>query len=138
MIPFDRPLSSTDLNYLSKKILKIPNYRGAFSKDKLPKKIWEGAESGIINLEDYDAGGGSHWCAYATRPNEHRPCYFDSFGDLAPPNSLKDYLGPGIMYNVKRVQNFDQVTCGHLCLYFLYRLGETGNYARTLDEFISY
>ena len=88
LIPFDRPLSSTDLNYLSRKILKIPNYRGAFSKDKLSKKIWAKGECGIINLEDYEAGGGTHWSAYATRPGDHGPCYFDSFRDLPPPTSL--------------------------------------------------
>jgi len=113
-------------------VLKIPKYRGVFSKDKLPEKIWSKGECGIVNLEDFDAGDGTHWVAYSTEP----PSYFDSFGDLPPPLSLKKYLGPGIVYNVNRVQNYDQVTCGHLCLYFLFTLSRTGSYERTIDDLL--
>lgn len=75
-------------------------------------------ESVIINL-DRIQGEGTHWVAYKKIGNKVR--YFDSFGNLRPPEELISYLGPGvnIKYNTERHQSFDSVLCGHLCLKFL-------------------
>lgn len=75
-------------------------------------------ESAIVNL-DNDFGPGTHWIAYKKR-GKH-VIYFDSFGDLRPPNELIKYFGKNvnIKYNKDRVQDFNTEVCGHLCLKFL-------------------
>lgn len=86
-------------------------------RDSLPKKIKE-RECGVLNL-DSNSGNGTHWCAYY---KIYTDCfYFDSFGNLPPPNELIDYLGSDckIFYNYKQYQEFNTVICGHLCLLFL-------------------
>lgn len=48
--------------------------------------------------------------------------YFDSFGNLQPPQELVKYFGGGsIKYNHNRLQKWDTYNCGHLCLQFLAR-----------------
>lgn len=84
-------------------------------------------ESAIVNLDDKD-GNGTHWVAYLKRGN--KILYFDSFGDLGPPQELVKYFGgketmtTTILYNTKRFQDFDSHTCGHLCLRFLLSNGD--------------
>lgn len=112
----NKPLTNFDLESAARK-LKIPNFRGTFSRDSLPEKPRR-KESGILNL-DNRLGGGSHWVAWYK--NNKQKCYFDSFG-LHPPMELVKYLGPGVEYNTERVQRPDTVICGHLCLYWLKEL----------------
>lgn len=99
------------------KELNIPNFRGVFMRDALPKKTRR-YESAIVNL-DSKYGEGTHWVCYRKRGN--RVEYFDSFGNLRPPMELLQYLGSGVTinYNYERKQGFDTVVCGHLCLKFL-------------------
>lgn len=74
-------------------------------------------ETGVINL-DNQQGDGTHWCAYAKKGN--LCLYFDSFGDLRPPSEFLKYMhGVCIEYNYDRLQKFDSVNCGHLCMDFL-------------------
>lgn len=74
-------------------------------------------ETAIVNL-DSSAGEGTHWVCY--RKDGMTVHYFDSFGNLKPPGELVLYFsGCKIYYNYRRVQNFDSVNCGHLCLKFL-------------------
>ena len=54
---------------------------GVYSKDKLPEKRYIG--SYYVNLEDHNAGGGSHWVFMRIFPNK-KAIYMDSFGVLAP------------------------------------------------------
>lgn len=94
-------------------------------RDNLPKKPHY-YETGIINL-DSQQGEGTHWCAYAKKGDY---ClYFDSFGDLRPPREFIDYINDSastkqqrnmrVEYNYNRLQKFNTVNCGHLCLAFL-------------------
>ena len=85
-----------------------------FYKDISKKK-----ECGILNLDD-TTGLGTHWVAWYKNGTEKK--YFDSYG-LQPPNELVDYLHSPILYDTERVQPYDQVFCGHLCLYVLKQLG---------------
>lgn len=98
---------------------KIPNFRGVFPRDALPKRIRK-KESGIINLDD-DLGAGTHWVAY--KKNDNIVSYFDSFGNLLPPKEAVKYFtsaGPTkILYNHERYQEYNQYNCGHLCIKFL-------------------
>lgn len=86
-------------------------------RNGLPKKMWKN-ETGIVNLDDI-SGPGTHWVCYKRLIDTIY--YFDSFGNLPPPEELKKYFGkvPHIMYNHDQRQDNDTSICGHLCLEFL-------------------
>jgi len=84
-----------------------------------------------VNLQDFEAGGGTHWVCYSTLNGE--TCYFDSYGDLTPPHALVTYLPPPIRFNFDSVQHYDQVHCGHLCLFVLWCLSAGISYTHVLD-----
>lgn len=86
-------------------------------KDKLPKNIWRN-ETGIVNLDD-TSGEGTHWVCYKKLLNT--VYYFDSFGNLPPPQELLFYFIPAknILYNSVTWQEKNTNICGHLCLDFL-------------------
>lgn len=116
MLP-NRPLTDKDLNYYAKK-LNVPNFKGVFMRDTLPKTPPKLNESAILNL-DVESNEGTHWVAYKKRGrNVH---YFDSFGSLKPPKELIKYLGGKcrIIYNNNAYQTYEETNCGHLCLKFL-------------------
>lgn len=114
MLP-KRPLNELDLHNHAK---NLPYFRGVFMRDNLPKKPWQ-KECGIVNL-DLSSGPGTHWVAYYKNNNEIE--YFDSFGNLRPPEEIVNYLGYNIRYNYIKYQNYDTVICGHLCLEFLFKI----------------
>ena len=98
-------------------MLKIPNFRGVFMRNALPRTGPRYSESAIVNLDDVD-GRGTHWVAYRKQGDD--VVYFDSFGDLRPPLDLILYLGVDeVRYNHQRYQDFNTYVCGHLCLKFL-------------------
>ena len=113
----NKPLSNIELLEAARK-LKIPNFRGVSLRDALPTTPKK-KECGILNLDD-TTGSGTHWVVWYKNGTEKK--YFDSYG-LQPPNELVDYLHSPILYNTERVQPYDQVFCGHLCLYVLKQLG---------------
>ena len=118
MLP-NKPLSNLELLEAARK-LKIPNFRGVSLRDALPTTPKK-KECGILNLDD-TTGSGTHWVAWYKNGTEKK--YFDSYGlQVQPPNELVDYPAPPILYNTERVQPYDQVFCGHLCLYVLKQLG---------------
>lgn len=95
----------------------IPHFRGVFMRDALPKRPRK-IECGIVNLDSSD-GTGTHWVAYYKNNNQKE--YFDSFGNLPPPQEIIHYLGnTNLRYNYEQLQNFNTYNCGHLCLKFLY------------------
>lgn len=117
IVPVDRALSNIDiLKYV--KQFKIPNFRGVFMRDTLPKKPRK-IECLILNHDNAQSTG-THWTAVA-KINDVA-WYFDSFGRLLPPLELKTYLGNTvhILYNYNRYQKFQSYICGHLCLEFLH------------------
>lgn len=88
-------------------------------RDSLPNtKPWKN-ECMVLN-HDSLKNSGTHWTCFVKCGKN--VCYFDSFGKLAPPLELVEYLGSdcNITYNSEQFQNFDTVVCGHLCLKFLY------------------
>ena len=119
MLP-NKPLSNLELLEAARK-LRIPNFRGVNLRDTLPKRP-KRKECGILNLDD-TTGSGTHWVAWYKNGDEKK--YFDSYG-LQPPNELVAYLRSPILYNTEQIQPYDQVFCGHLCLYVLKQLGEGG------------
>lgn len=104
---------------LLKYTYKIPNFRGIYMRNKLPKRPLKN-ESAIINLDNFD-GSGTHWVAF--RKNGNSVLYYDSFGKLPPPLELIKYFGNNvkIKYNYNTDQSYDSFKCGHLCLKFLYK-----------------
>lgn len=85
-------------------------------RDTLPKKP-KMNEVGIINLDDFH-GNGTHWVAYGKTKSVCE--YFDSFGDLKPPQEFIKYMRDSpITYNYSKLQKFNSVRCGHLCLEFI-------------------
>lgn len=114
MPPKNQPLNE---NHILQYARKWSHFRGVFARDEMPERCNEN-ESGVINL-DSKQGAGTHWVAYFKIANA--AFYFDSFGDLRPPNELIDYLGgeTRIYYNYTKDQDYNTVNCGHLCLKFL-------------------
>ena len=110
----NKPLSNIELIDAAHE-LKIPNFRGVFLRDTLPKKPKSNMECGILNLDD-SSGTGTHWVGWYKCRNQKY--YFDSYG-LQPPQEILKYLRSPILYNTEQVQQADQVFCGHLCLYVL-------------------
>jgi hypothetical protein len=90
-------------------------------RNELPDRIRKN-ESAVVNLDD-TSGPGTHWVAYKKRGSQ--VSYFDSYGDLRPPNELEEYLcatpGTTITYNTRRYQREGDENCGHLALEFLRR-----------------
>src|SRR5699024_2856480 len=72
-----RALTNIDLIKYVKK-LSIPNFRGVYMRNDLPKHIWK-KETGIINTDDKQKEG-THWTAYMKRNKDI--LYFDSIGNL--------------------------------------------------------
>jgi hypothetical protein len=108
-------LSGSELQFYSK---GIKHFRGVFSLDRLPRRVWK-HESAIVNL-DLFSGPGTHWVCYK-KINSHI-MYYDSYGNLRPPKQLVDYWQTNgrkvfITFNYKRSQRI--YNCGHLCLRFL-------------------
>lgn len=112
------PLSNYDILDLASK-LRIPHFHGVFMRDTLSNKMRPAAQECWILNHGSSKTDGTHWTALAKKFNT--ALYFDSFGKLAPPLEVLDYLGENInlYYNAKRYQNFGTAICGHLCLRFL-------------------
>lgn len=109
-------------------------YGGTYSKDLLIDKKPAG-KFWIINLEDFDAGNGSHWVCMIDFLDQ--PLYVDPFG-ISPPNDIISFMGrskkrkPGI-YSKAQYQEVDSTNCGLFCLEFIDELLEHGNLER-MDE----
>lgn len=84
-------------------------------RDQLPDKPFK-KECGVINL-DSSKNPGTHWVAYAKCSNYVE--YFDSYGNLKPPEELVTYVGSNIFYNYCNEQKTQPYICGHLCIKFL-------------------
>jgi hypothetical protein len=105
-------MTNIDIEELAKE-LKLPIV-GVFSKDKLPAKNYIG--SYYVNMEDHDAGGGTHW-VYMLITDEGKAIYYDSFG-VFPPEDIKTFLHifKPFMRNNRQIQNIDSISCGKYCI----------------------
>jgi len=102
----NKPLSQYDLiKYVRK--LKIPNFKGVYMRDTLPKNsiINKENECGIMNLDSVK-GPGTHWTCWVKINNL---CYyFDSFG-VDPPLEFENYMKCDLVYSTYQIQKFDDV-----------------------------
>lgn len=87
-------------------------------RDGMPEKPLK-RECGIINLDD-KSNSGTHWTCYCK--DDLATYYFDSFGNLQPPEEFIKYLGSdkNVYYNYRKYQKYGTQNCGQLCLQFLY------------------
>ena len=86
-------------------------------RDTLPTKT-KFNECGILNL-DSSSDDGTHWIMWFKKGKDK--FLFDSYG-VQPPSELIAYLKSPVFYNSERVQQNDDVFCGHLCLIALKQL----------------
>lgn len=84
-------------------------------RDELPMRPFKN-ECGILNL-DTSHNCGTHWVAYAKSNNYIQ--YFDSYGNLKPPEEFVKYIGSNFFYNYVNEQKTHPYKCGHLCIKFL-------------------
>ena len=120
-----QPLSNFEIIRICKK-LKISNFKGCFMRDEIGSFC--GSDECFILNTDESSSSGTHWVAVniagacdAYYGADGTTYYFDSFG-LEPTEEIKRYCKEPRFYNSFEFQKPDEVICGHLCLYFLYRM----------------
>ena len=90
------------------------HFGGVYSKDQLPELIKD--KFYIVNLQDHDEGGGTHWTAfYYNYPSTS--IYFDSYGFIAP-RDVQQKITPYI-FNDAEIQDFNSSACGFYCIAFI-------------------
>ena len=108
------------------------HFGGVFSKDQLPKELIR-EKFYIVNLQDHDAGSGTHWTVfYYNKPLSS--IYFDSYGFIAPldvENSIKPYI-----YNDAEIHDFDSSACGYFCIAFIKFLHNKDNKQEAYKTFL--
>ena len=118
--------------------LKIPNFRGTYMLDELPKAP-KYKESGIVNFNTSHEPG-SHWVSFFKDGDKR--IYFDSYGQIIP-TEIKRYLKtaeeyetdkPVIQRNIDIVQESNTKICGHLCLYVLDNLSKGKNFQEIINS----
>ena len=94
-----------------------PLFGGCFSKDELRNKK-PNDKFYIVNLEDSDKGGGTHWVAvFDFLPKTI--VYFDSYGVYPPTDVVKFMLksqGKKPVYSKLDYQELDSSKCGQYCV----------------------
>ena len=108
-------LSNFEIMDIIKDMNLDSHFAGVYSKDKLPTELlWN--KFYIINLQDSDAGGGTHWCVFYYNA-QLTSIFFDSYG-FPGPIEVEQKIKPNI-YNDAEVQNIDSSACGYFCLAFI-------------------
>jgi len=111
-------LSNHEIDFYYK---DVPQYGGTFSKNLLPRKMANKAY--IINMEDSDAGGGTHWvCTISIHP--HETVYFDSFGQDDAALAVEAFLKTSskkktLIRNTIDLQHITTDSCGQFCIFFI-------------------
>ena len=101
--------------------LKIKNFKGVISRDKIPTKVKDiPGQCFIINLDDTE-GPGTHWVAVKVTADFVN--YFDSFG-MQPPQELVNLCYTFNKLYIKPVSRFEQCFMWTLLLVFLKRVWE--------------
>jgi len=94
-------------------------YGGCFSKDLLRNKSPDG-KFYIINLQNSNAGNGSHWVAITDF--DGRCLYVDSYG-IFPPPEIEAFMSRSKnsvrKYSDDQLQEIDSSRCGYFCIYVI-------------------
>jgi hypothetical protein len=87
----------------------------------------------ILNI-DHSSNVGTHWtCLFVDNGEAY---YFDSFG-YPPPLEVIDYCNSG-KNNTFKIQEEEEVICGHYSIYMLHRLNCGFKFYDILDELYRY
>jgi hypothetical protein len=110
--------TDSDLFTLAKR-LKIP-LMAVVNKDRLHEFKPKARTGWIINLEDSDDGGGTHWTALWL--DDKCSVYMDSFG-IDPPNDVLQFAKrwkKDIIVSRDEIQDIMDGGCGQYAILFLY------------------
>ena len=112
-------LTNHDLEELYEKLNL--NLNAVLNKDLLQNIIPKEGNY-IVNLQNSNAGNGSHWTCFIIKKDII--IYYDSFGIPMPTNLLTFFYrfkkGISIIYSIDQIQYYNSVLCGYYCLYFHY------------------
>jgi hypothetical protein len=112
--------------------MKLTNiFGGVYSKDQLP--TLQRNKFYIINLQDSDAGKGSHWTVFFYN-KPLTSIYYDSFGFIAP-LLVQEKITPYI-YNENEIQNYKSSACGYYCIAFIKFLHNKTNKEEAFKTFL--
>ena len=116
------------------KELKIKNFKGVFMRDELKGRTSKN-ECFILN-HDISSNNGTHWtCLFVKNAIAY---YFDSFG-LDPPLEILDYCKGLERYcSTYKIQQYDEVICGHYSIFMLHSLSKGDSFFAVLDELYRY
>ena len=106
-------------------------FGGVYSKDQLP--TLQRNKFYIINLQDSDAGKGSHWTVFFYN-KPLTSIYYDSFGFIAP-LLVQENITPYI-YNENEIQNYKSSACGYYCIAFIKFLHNKTNKEEAFKTFL--
>jgi hypothetical protein len=107
-------------------------FGGVFSKDQLPQLKRDTFY--IVNLQDSDDGGGTHWTAfYYNKLLES--FYWDSYGFIAP-TDVEEKITP-YEFNNSEIQDMDSSACGYFCVAFIKILHNKVNKKEAYKAFLS-
>jgi len=124
------PLSNFEIIDICNK-LKIKNFKGVFMRDALNELKTSKNESLVLNHDD-SSSGGTHWTCLFIKNGV--AFYFDSFG-LNPPLEIIDYCkGLERYYSTFKIQEYNEVICGHYSIFVLHKLSEGISFFDVLDE----
>ena len=114
--------------------LQIKNFQGIFMRDELNENRKSTYDECLILNIDHSDNRGTHWtCLFIKDENLY---YFDSYGFATPLEVLDYYKGKNRFYSSFKIQQYDEVICGHYCIYVLYRLSNGYNFYEILDELV--
>ena len=132
-----RPLSNIDIGFYYR---GNPLFGGVISKDELQSQErllkYNDKRAWIINMEDSDAGGGSHWCLLSLLDGGNG-IYFDSYATPPPKdvlNFMKRHRSNNFMNNTE-VQSLKSTSCGWYVIYILNNLIKNRKFLDILDDF---
>jgi hypothetical protein len=100
-------------------------------RDEIANKKSTSNECLVLNTAD-SSSNGTHWtCLYIQNATSY---YFDSYG-FSPPLEILDYCtGDDRCFNSFKIQQNDEVICGHYCVYMLYCLNSGYKFYDVLNE----
>ena len=87
-------------------------------RDELNKATRQANECMVINTDE-SRNRGTHWTCLLIKNGTSY--YFDPYC-IPPPLEVMNYCAEPRFYNTFPIQKFNQVICGHYCIYVLNRL----------------
>jgi len=93
-------------------------------RDELLKKSSQENECLVLNT-DHSRNSGTHWtCVFVKNGTSF---YFDPYG-FAPPVEVLSYCKEPRYFSSFPIQKFNEIICGHYCIFMLHRLSSGDNF----------